>query len=147
MNPRELFTIGYEGRNLDEFVLYLKSFHVRRLIDIREIPLSRKKGFSKSVLKSRLESENIEYVHFRSLGSPSQIRHKLKADLDYEDFFRSYTEHLLLNSNSLLEAIRYIDEGLSCLMCFERTPENCHRSIVAQKILEIEGHKIQVRHI
>jgi uncharacterized protein (DUF488 family) len=147
MNSSEFFTIGYEGRNLDEFVLYLQSFHIQRLIDVREIPISRKKGFSKSTLKNELESKNIEYIHIRSLGSPSEIRHKLKEDLDYEDFFRSYMDHLLMNSESLQEAVRYVNESVSCLMCFERTPENCHRSIVAKKILDLAGDCIQVRHI
>ena len=43
-----MFTIGYEGRDVDEFVSCLMQYKVTRLIDVREIPLSRKKGFSKS---------------------------------------------------------------------------------------------------
>jgi uncharacterized protein (DUF488 family) len=45
-----LFTIGYEGRNIDEFVKILQHSHIRRVVDIREIPLSRKRGFSKTKL-------------------------------------------------------------------------------------------------
>ena len=147
MNPQYFFTIGYEGRYIDDFISYLKSFSIQRLIDVREIPISRKKGFSKTILKNKLESENIEYVHIRALGSPSEIRHKLKADLDFEDFSRSYMDHLLMNAESLQEAIHGINEKVSCLMCFEKTPENCHRSLVAKKILDLVGKNIQVRHI
>ena len=78
MRNYEIFTIGYEGRGVEEFISQLKHFHITRLIDVREIPLSRKKGFSKSALKERLEAEKIEYLHFKSLGSPSSIRNKLK---------------------------------------------------------------------
>ena len=52
-----LYTIGYEGRKIDEFVVNLKSSHVKMLIDVRELPLSRKKGFSKNKLKEKLEKE------------------------------------------------------------------------------------------
>jgi uncharacterized protein (DUF488 family) len=51
MNKSELLTIGYEGREINEFVKYLKQYNISCLIDIREIPISRKKGFSKSALR------------------------------------------------------------------------------------------------
>ena len=82
-----LYTVGYEGRSIDDFVTILKSAGVTRLIDVREIPLSRKRGFSKSALKQRLDDESIAYVHYKELGSPSEIRHKLKEDWDYNYFF------------------------------------------------------------
>lgn len=147
MKTYEIFTIGYEGRNIDEFVSRLKDFNVTRLIDVREIPLSRKKGFSKSTLKERLESEDIEYIHMRSLGSPSGIRQKLKIDWDYDYFFNAYSEHLLHNENAIVEAHRYITDGVSCLMCFERFPERCHRLAVANKIKEHDGNGLNITHI
>ncbi len=74
MSDYKLFTIGYEGRDIDEFVSLLKDNGITRLIDVREIPFSRKKGFSKSRLNERLQNENIDYVHIKALGSPSEIR-------------------------------------------------------------------------
>jgi uncharacterized protein (DUF488 family) len=50
MATSQVFTIGYEGRDIDEFVICLKDFNITRLIDVRELPLSRKRGFSKSTL-------------------------------------------------------------------------------------------------
>ena len=89
MRPYELLTIGYEGRAIDEFIARLKQFNISRLIDVREIPLSRKPGFSKTSLRERLEDEKIEYVHIKALGSPSPIRNKLKTDWDYDYFFKA----------------------------------------------------------
>lgn len=147
MKTYEIFTIGYEGREIDEFISRLKDFNVTRLIDVREIPLSRKQGFSKSTLKERLESENIEYVHMRSLGSPSEIRQKLKIDGDYNHFFNAYSEHLSHNKDAIMEAYRYIADGVNCIMCFERFPEKCHRLVVANRIKEQDGDGLKITHI
>lgn len=147
MATRQVFTIGYEGRDIDDFIIRLKSFNITRLIDVRELPLSRKRGFSKSSLAARLESENIRYVHMRALGSPSDVRHQLKGDHDYVRFFEAINHYLDENEPSLLEAYRLIKDGLSCIMCFERKPEMCHRSSVVQKIKEINGNDLIVSHI
>jgi len=147
MSCDKVLTIGYEGRTIDEFVSNLKSFNVTRLIDVREIPLSRKKGFSKSSLKERLESENIEYVHLRSLGSPSEIRDKVKMDSDYKYFFEAYSKYLCQNNDAFVTLYNYITTGINCIMCFERFPEKCHRSVIADKIREYDGNGLKIIHV
>lgn len=147
MNAQELYTVGYEGRDIDSFITHLKAFNITRLIDVREIPISRKKGFSKSQLKRRVEAENIEYVHIKSLGSPSHIRHRLKADHDYEQFFLSYLKYLEDNPDAISKAYQYVKDGITCLMCFEKVPEYCHRSTVANKIKEYDGNGLIITHV
>jgi len=147
MNTYELLTIGYEGRAIDEFVDRLKQFNVSRLIDVREIPLSRKPGFSKTALHERLENENIEYVHIKALGSPSPIRNKLKSDWDYNYFFKAYREYLSQNMEVIKNVLQFISDGINCIMCFERFPEKCHRSIVAEKIQEHDRNGLLIKHI
>lgn len=147
MKTNELLTVGYEGREIDEFIDYLKQFNISRLIDVRELPLSRKAGFSKSILKKRLEDENIQYIHIKALGSPSAIRKKLIADLDYEYFFRKYTEHLLGNVDVIEELYNYASEGINCIMCFERSPKTCHRAVIVEKVQEYNGNQFQIKHI
>jgi uncharacterized protein (DUF488 family) len=147
MKTNELYTVGYEGWAIEEFVLHLKSYGIGRLIDVRKIPLSRKKGFSKSALKMRLESENIDYVHLGALGSPSDMRHKLKADHDYGNFFRAYDEYLSRHNDAIVEAYRHIQDILSCLMCFEKKSEMCHRIALANKIKECAGNGVKISHI
>lgn len=143
----EMLTIGYEGREINEFISRLKHFNVTRLIDVREIPLSRKRGFSKSALKERLEYENIEYVHLKPLGSPADIRKKLKADGDYKYFSDAYSKYLSRNLEAVKEVYQYVVHGINCIMCFERFPEKCHRSIVANKIKEYGGDGLRIKHI
>lgn len=147
MSVQEVFTIGYEGREIEDFISCLKASNITRLIDIREIPLSRKRGFSKFALKRRVEAENIEYVHLKTLGSPSALRHQLKEDHDYDRFFAAYLAYLSKNHSSLIEAFGYLQDGPACLMCFERFPDKCHRSVVAQKIKEHDGNGLKISHI
>lgn len=147
MRAYELLTIGYEGRAIDEFVDRLKQFNISRLIDVREIPLSRKPGFSKTSLRERLEDENIEYVHIKALGSPSFIRNKLKSDLDYDYFFKAYDKYLSQNMDVIKEVYRFISDGINCIMCFERFPEKCHRNAVVNKIKEYDGNGLKIKHI
>lgn len=143
----ELLTIGYEGREIDEFIIRLKQFNISCLIDVREIPLSRKSGFSKSALRKRLEDENIQYIHVKALGSPSSIRNKLKSDWDYEYFFKEYSEYLSGNIDTIKELYQYISDGINCIMCFERFPEKCHRSVIADKIKEYDKNRLKIKHI
>ena len=84
---RKLFTIGYIGRTLDDFIDGLLSHGIECLIDTREIPISRKKGFSKSSLEAKLGRAGIAYRHFRLLGSPCLHRHRLRETGDYDRFF------------------------------------------------------------
>ena len=70
---RKLLTIGYTGYTLDGFTSALIDHGVECLLDIREIPLSRKTGFSKSALRNQLKSVGIDYCHFRLLGSPTAL--------------------------------------------------------------------------
>jgi uncharacterized protein (DUF488 family) len=147
MKTYKLLTIGYEGREIDEFIDCLKQFNISRLIDVREIPLSRKRGFSKSALRKRLEIENIQYIHIKELGSPSSIRNKLKSDWDYESFLEEYSEYLSGNDASIKELYQYITDGINCIMCFERCPKECHRSVIIDKIQEYDGNRLKIKHI
>jgi uncharacterized protein (DUF488 family) len=147
MQSQVLFTVGYEGYDISSFIDHLKAFNITRLIDVREIPLSRKKGFSKSALRKRSEAESIEYVHIKSLGSPSRIRDQLKHDHDYVRFFSSYTKYLTNNFDSIMRANELVLAATSCLMCFEHSSEKCHRSIVAQIIKKHNGDRFRISDI
>ncbi|MCX6338691.1 MAG: DUF488 domain-containing protein [Candidatus Aureabacteria bacterium] len=142
-----LYTIGYEGKDLDAFVSQLGRFQIQRVVDVREVPLSRKRGFSKSPLRERLGEEGFEYVHLKELGSPKEIRKKLKEDNDYRSFFQAFSTYLNSNKLAIEEVYQYVLDATCCLMCFEQSPEECHRSIVAQKIKERDGNGLTIVNI
>ena len=56
-----ILTIGYEGASVEGFLQTLKASGVTQLLDVRELPLSRRKGFSKNALASMLILAGIGY--------------------------------------------------------------------------------------
>jgi uncharacterized protein (DUF488 family) len=80
-------TIGYEGKAADGFVDDLVESGVQILVDVRELPLSRKRGFSKTALSELVQQAGIEYLHLRALGSPRKSRKKFGESKDFEVFF------------------------------------------------------------
>ena len=71
-----IYTIGYEGTDIDRCVATLKAVGVTVLADVRAVAVSRKKGFSKNGLRERLEAEGITYVHLVELGDQSKSHRK-----------------------------------------------------------------------
>lgn len=140
-----LFTIGYEGVDSDSFVGQLKELGIRRLIDVREIPLSRKPGFSKRALAARLDAEGIEYFHLRDLGCPKAIRDQYRADGDWKRYMEGFLQHLETQEETVDELVTLASDSASCLVCFEADSSYCHRSLVAAEVQRISG--IAVSHI
>lgn len=135
---KALYTIGYEGATLDDFLTTLRQTGVTLLLDIREIPLSRRKGFSKSALKQAVEAVKIDYQHEKRLGSPKTIRDQLHLDQNYDAFFAHFTNYLDTQTN-LLQTLANQLPGKVALMCYERDPQTCHRRVVACALAQLTG--------
>lgn len=138
MKLKRLITIGYEGANFEDFLATLKVEGVTLLLDIRELPMSRRKGFSKTALREGLASVDIDYRHEPRLGSPRIIRHRLREDGDYARFFRAFARHLEHQTTLLNELVAEL-EGTVALLCYERDHQQCHRSTVAEVLGEMTG--------
>jgi uncharacterized protein (DUF488 family) len=134
-NMSVVYTIGYEGTDIDRVVATLRSFGVNMLADVRAVALSRKKGFSKTALQVRLESEGIGYSHFVELGDPKSGREAARAG-HFGVFQRIYSQHLSNEAAkaSLGSLAELAHEQTVCLLCYERDPRHCHRSIVANRL-------------
>jgi uncharacterized protein (DUF488 family) len=144
--PDTLYTIGYEGASLHDFIATLRSVGVRRLVDVREIALSRRKGFSKTALSQALNNAGIEYFHFKALGDPKAGREAARAGRISE--FREIFNAHLSNEKAklaLAELAELASEKTSCFLCFERNHTECHRTIVADRIRR--RTRLTVRHI
>lgn len=127
---RKLSTIGYEGAELDDFIETLRMAKVDVLLDVRELPISRRRGFSKTALMAALSDAGIDYRHEKRLGSPKAIRHELREDWDYDRFFDAFDEHLAEQTDVLDTLARGL-AGHVALLCFERDHKTCHRTPVA----------------
>jgi uncharacterized protein (DUF488 family) len=126
-----IFTIGYEGATVAEFLSALKEAGVKRVIDVRAVPNSRRPGFSKTPLRSALEEEGIDYVHLRALGTPAEGRAAAKAGR-YDNLVRIYAGQLEL-PEAMAESAQMLDlaaEKPSAVLCYERDPMQCHRTLL-----------------
>ena len=126
-----IFTIGYEATTMGEFVAALQGAGVERVIDVRALPLSRRPGFSKSPLRAALLEAGIDYVHLKALGTPSEGRSAARAGR-HDDLERIYADQLDLPEAIVqAEQMRELaDEKPSALLCYERDPAVCHRSLL-----------------
>lgn len=132
---KTLYTIGYEGADIDLFVETLLGAGIALVADIRARPFSRKKGFSKSALEQVLVASKIGYRHFGELGDPKAGRDAMKAG-DHEKFKRIYNDQFetALAKAQFAELVEQARKKTTCLLCFEKNPIECHRSIVANSM-------------
>ena len=131
----KIFTIGYEGTTVPEFLAELKRAGVRRVMDVRALPLSRRPGFSKSSLKAALEEAGMEYVHLKALGTPADGRAAARAGR-HSDLERIYAGQLEL-PEAMVQSAQMLDlaaEKPSALLCMEREPANCHRTLLLNAV-------------
>jgi uncharacterized protein (DUF488 family) len=145
----KLFTIGYEGITLEEYLNRLIINDVKILCDVRKNPFSMKRGFSKKDLKKACESLGIEYVHIPNLGIVSEKRKELNTQKDYNVLFKEY-ELTVLKEN--VNEIRYVYDLLIkykriALTCFEAEYCMCHRSRVSKEIENVSQGKLKAQHI
>lgn len=140
----KLYTLGYESSAIDDFIATLKVANIERVIDVREYPLSRRKGFSKNVLRELLQANNVDYVHLKGLGDPKEGRDAARSG-DHESFLKIFNSHMKTAEAmaDLQTAIDLASSSVSCLLCYERNPEGCHRTIVAKAIAADTGQQVQ----
>lgn len=130
-----IFTIGYESATVAEFLAALKQAGVERVIDVRAVPNSRRPGFSKNLLRNELAEVGIDYIHLRALGTPADGRAAARAGRT-EDLKRIYAGQLEL-PEAIAESAQMLDladEKPSALLCYEREPAGCHRTILLRSV-------------
>jgi uncharacterized protein (DUF488 family) len=141
---KTLATIGYESATQDQVIETLKRAGVAVLIDVRAVAASRRAGFSKGVLAASLGAAGIDYVHLRQLGTPKAGREAARAGkilemhAIYEDHLREPAAQL-----ELAKAGEIAGERKAALLCYEADVRCCHREIVAERLRETLGCKIE----
>jgi len=130
-----IFTIGYEGATMAEFLGALQAAGVERVIDVRAVANSRRPGFSKTPLKNALAEVSVDYVHLRALGTPAAGREAARAGRKSE-LERIYagqlqTPEAMAQGAMMLELAA---EKPSALLCYERDPACCHRTLLWQAL-------------
>jgi uncharacterized protein (DUF488 family) len=139
-------TIGYERAGVNDFIATLRMADVQYLIDVRERPLSRRKGFSKSSLAMAITEAGMEYIHMRGLGDPKEGRDAAKAG-NFDRFVSIFQEHMTSDAylTDFERLTPYAETGAACLMCYERDSRECHRRLLADELSDILG--VKIRHL
>ena len=128
-------SVGYERfPDSKEFARRLKRAGVERLIDVRELPISRRRGYAKSALREAMEEIDIEYLHVRALGNPKRFRELYKAGKQVVGR-RLYEEYLLSQQREALATLGDLLQEKRCaLMCVEHDESSCHRQVILSSL-------------
>ncbi len=125
--------VGYEGRTIDALVADLVRQGVRRLVDVRLTPWSRKRGFSKSALTEALAAAGIAYEHRAELGNPRDNRAGFAGNGDDRSRARAIFADRLRQPGPV-KALEALAAAASrervAVLCFEADQERCHRDVV-----------------
>ena len=106
------FTTGYEQTEPEEFLRRLQANGVEMIVDVRDMPLSRKRGFSKNQLQALLAEMDIEYLHVKPLGAPKEIRDPLRAGGSWWAYVKGYNQVLKKQSAEVDEFLNKQESGL-----------------------------------
>ena len=131
----KIYTIGYEGATQAQVIAALQKAGVKMLADVRAVPLSRRPGFSKNVLAAGLKEAGIGYVGLKALGTPPEGREAARKG-DISRMKRVYAEQLdaLEAGMQAAQLVEVAKVQPTALLCFERDPAACHRSLLIDAI-------------
>ena len=145
---KTLFTIGYEKRSIADVIELLKREQIDAVVDVRDVAWSHKPGFAKAALHDHLEAAGIEYVHAQFIGNPKRLRVKGGTT---KQLLARYSKHLDI-SETLIEQFDDLVKDLGtrsrrlALLCFERDPATCHRSVITERWQE-RGARRRAQHL
>lgn len=129
-----IFTIGYEGMSIDAFMSLLALHGIETVVDIRELPLSRKPGFSKTSLANTLNLSGFEYVHMASLGCPKPVRDRYRANANWAQYTEGFLQYLETQDSALAKLSELATTSNCALLCYEADHNFCHRTFVAKAV-------------
>lgn len=140
MSGKTLYLIGYEKSGLAEFLATLGAAGVKTLVDVRDLPLSRRAGFSKRQLQAAVEAAGMRYLHLRALGTPPEGREANKRR-QWERFWRIVDDKLATAEaeHALQELAAIAEAAPTCLVCYEADWHICHRRRVGEILGERHG--------
>ncbi|MGO9322310.1 MAG: DUF488 family protein [Solirubrobacteraceae bacterium] len=143
-----LGSVGYEHhKDHVAFARHVRAAGVERLIDVRELPISRRRGYAKSALAQAMADIGVEYIHIKALGNPKPFRDLYKSG-QVEEGQRRYEDHLLAERRDALEdLVVLLHEKRCALMCVEHDPATCHRSVIFKALRSELGVELDVAEI
>lgn len=134
MQSKTIYTIGFEGKSDEEFIFNLTENDIGLIVDVRLNNRSAKDGYaSYPAIMNLLEQASIKYINDRMLAPDGQIRQGYTEHKDWKEY--SCRFHELMGKRNIYSYINRTyqnQETTICLLCKEKDPDQCHRSLVAQ---------------
>jgi uncharacterized protein (DUF488 family) len=131
--PVAIYTMGYQGTTVDDFLNKCIQKGIKRLLDVRRNAISRVWGFARSSLSNICNKVGIEYMHIPELGISGEKRRNLKTKNSYLHLLEYYKKHILpQKQNELINLLNLIKEKASVLLCMEAEAAICHRRCIAE---------------
>jgi uncharacterized protein (DUF488 family) len=140
-----VLTIGHSNRTIDNFLAVLEANKVTVVVDIRTIPSSRHcTQFNENILADSLNTAGKRHIHMVGLGG---LRHPLANSLNggwNNASFRGFADYMQTAEfdQSLQHLMNITKREQVILMCAEKLPWRCHRSLVSDALL-VRGFKIE----
>jgi uncharacterized protein (DUF488 family) len=142
-----VLTVGHSTRALEAFIQLLQAHGVKRVLDVRTVPRSRRNPqFNRELLPNSLGQAKIGYTHLKELGG---LRHPLPDSLNTgwrNSSFRGFADYMQTPefAAGLAKLMKFASRAQVALMCAEAVPWRCHRSLIADALV-VQG--VRVEHI
>lgn len=130
-----IHTIGYERASFPDFAATLVGADVTSVIDVRAAPHSRRREFAFKHLGPELAAYGIGYESWPALGTPAEGRAAAKRG-DMVSFGRIFEAQLASDAGqaALDVLVERMPRETLCLMCYERDPAQCHRTLIVERL-------------
>jgi hypothetical protein len=131
-SAQRVFTVGYQGRTIEDFLAVLLKARVDMIVDVRELPLSRARGFSKTPLREALRQAGIAYIHLRGAGNPFR-----KAAATIAECLTLYRAHVSRSPEIVASVKDAVAGRRAALLCVEPHASGCHRGVLGEQLREL----------
>jgi uncharacterized protein (DUF488 family) len=160
MTIKQLATIGVYGFDAEHFLRTLRDADVRLVLDVRQRRGVRGPQYAwanSKRLQASLAHAGIEYRHHPELAPTTELRQlqyreddrlgvgKRSREQLAPEYRERYTREILDRADLDAVVAELPDSGAGALLCVERDPEACHRSLVAERIAV--DHGVQIAHL
>ncbi len=155
-----MVTIGVYGFDGESFLQRLRQADVRLLLDVRQRRGVRGPEYAwanSGRLQAALAHAGIAYEHHPELAPTTELRRLQYAEDDRQgvgkrsrrelaaEYTRRYTTEILDRADLTPIVSELPSSGTAALLCVERDPEACHRSLIAQRLTE--QHHVTIEHL
>jgi uncharacterized protein (DUF488 family) len=144
LQPVTVWTIGHSTRELDDFLALLARESVRKLVDVRAFPVSRRyPHFDREPLAASLRAAGIGYRHAPELGGRRNARKDTPPSAWRNAGFRGYADYMTTPAfaGALDVLVDEAQQEQVTIMCAEAVHWRCHRNLISDALVA-RGHRV-----